>query len=670
MRKNSDISEPGSPTSRAYEAPIQGAVCIVLAAGFPQVEREIEMLGGPLVGVPKALLPVAGKPMLDHWWEYIAQNRSISDIFVVCNALKYKHFERWATAKGINMSRIVNNGATAPKHSRGVLRDVVSGLQRARHELGNSIEGRDVIIFAGDSLFFKDFDLDRILHFRRIKEGSLLLYYSRRPGSEPSKRGMCKVDSGTHEVLGFSEKPAAGQTGFDYPFISPLFYILEPRAWTKIVEFTSQQMSLLDSEGTEPFSCGRFLSHAIESLKLPFWGMRMPGAFFLVGAGAGYDEYLQLDNLFATQQLNKKEAVRIKKGAYARVGLMGNPSDGFNGKTISMTIRNFWASVELWESERLELLPHPLYDPSSFSGLQDLHFIGRREGFYGGTRLLMATCKKFQELCTSSGIALPRKNFTVKYDTNIPRQVGLAGSSAIVTSLLMALMEFYDLTEEHISKEKQPNFVLSVESELGIQAGLQDRVVQVYRGVVFMDFSAEHMDKHGHGKYEVLSDDVFEWLCTLPFFLAYEADPSDSGKIHTNVRGRWDAKEPEVIEGMQHFAGLTVKARDALIRKDHAALCDLMDENFSTRRRIYGDQCLGKKNLRMIEICNFHGAAAKFPGSGGAVLGLCRPPPRQEGSDGYSLNSAGSSIQQVCAALEAENIVFCPLDPVQTQMEF
>lgn len=36
-----------------------------------------------------------------------------------------------------------------------------------------------------------------------------------------------------------------------------------------------------------------------------------------------------------------------------RVGLMGNPSDGFNGKTIAMTISNFWAEVTLMESQTL-----------------------------------------------------------------------------------------------------------------------------------------------------------------------------------------------------------------------------------------------------------------------------------------------------------------------------
>merc|ERR1711988_323614 len=109
-------------------------------------------------------------------------------------------------------------------------------------------------------------------------------------------------------------------------------------------------------------------------------------------------------------------------------------------------------------------------DPNSFSGLEDLHFIGRREGYYGGTRLLMATCKRSQELCTTNGIALPRKNFTLKYDTNIPRQVGLAGSSAIVTAVFRALMQFYGLSDRDIPLASQPSFILSVEAELGIQA--------------------------------------------------------------------------------------------------------------------------------------------------------------------------------------------------------
>eukprot|EP00930_Biecheleria_cincta_P084491 TRINITY_DN73952_c0_g1_i1.p1 TRINITY_DN73952_c0_g1~~TRINITY_DN73952_c0_g1_i1.p1 ORF type:complete len:698 (-),score=110.44 TRINITY_DN73952_c0_g1_i1:257-2314(-) len=657
----------GEAVNRLYE----GAVCIVLAAGFSKVELDIDQAAAAgqqpqlqnLSGLPKALLPVAGKPMLDHWWEYLFQNRLVSDIFLVSNALKYKHFERWATAKGIAVSRVVNSGATTPVKGRGVLRDVELGIRRAEQVMGD-ISGRDLLVFAGDSLFFQDFDFNRILDFHCFKRGSLMLYYGRRDVDKPTERGMCEVDANSSQVVSFVEKPAPGMRGASFPYVSPLFYILEPDAWKAIAKFNagvlSRSKSSADLASDGSFSFGHFVQHVIENMKLPFYGMRMPGAFHLIGATSGLDDYRKLDEEFTklTQARSGLGSERTRTKTYARVGLMGNPSDGFNGKTLSVTIRNFWASVEMWESEQLRLLPHPLFDPSSFSGLSDLHFIGRREGYYGGTRLLMATCKRFQELCTSRGIALPRKNFTMRYDTNIPRQVGLAGSSAIVNSVFQALMKFYNLTTEHISLESQPSFVLSVETEIGIQAGLQDRVVQVYQGLVFMDFDAEYMQQHGYGKYERLSRSAFEWLATLPFFIAYEADPSDSGKIHSTVRARWDKGDQEVVEAMRKFGGFASQARAAIDAKDHMAFADLMDQNFGLRKSLYGDECLGEKNLQMVGICKKCNCAVKFPGSGGAVLGLCRPTVESDTEE----SSCADPMDRVREALEVENYVFCPLE--------
>lgn len=64
-------------------------------------------------------------------------------------------------------------------------------------------------------------------------------------------------------------------------------------------------------------------------------------------------------------------------------------------------------------------------------------------------------------------------------------QTGLSGSSAIVCAALSCLLDFYDL--RHLIKvEVRPNLVLNAEKELGIVAGLQDRVAQVYGGLVYM----------------------------------------------------------------------------------------------------------------------------------------------------------------------------------------
>ena len=48
-----------------------------------------------------------------------------------------------------------------------------------------------------------------------------------------------------------------------------------------------------------------------------------------------------------------------------------------------------------------------------------------------------------------------------------------------------------------------------------------------------------------------------------------------------------------------------------------------MEANFAQRRSLYGDGPLGVANLKMIAIAERHGVAVKFPGSGGAVVGLC-----------------------------------------------
>lgn len=64
-------------------------------------------------------------------------------------------------------------------------------------------------------------------------------------------------------------------------------------------------------------------------------------------------------------------------------------------------------------------------------------------------------------------------------------QTGLSGSSAIVCAALSCLLDFYDV--RHLIKvEVRPNLVLNAEKELGIVAGLQDRVAQVYGGLVYM----------------------------------------------------------------------------------------------------------------------------------------------------------------------------------------
>ena len=52
----------------------------------------------------------------------------------------------------------------------------------------------------------------------------------------------------------------------------------------------------------------------------------------------------------------------IETYGFARAGFLGNPSDGYFGKTISFTMSNFRARVLLYPSARLKFVPpRPIY---------------------------------------------------------------------------------------------------------------------------------------------------------------------------------------------------------------------------------------------------------------------------------------------------------------------
>ena len=305
----------------------------------------------------------------------------------------------------------------------------------------------------------------------------------------------------------------------------------------------------------------------------------------------------------------------IRQRAYARAGLIGNPSDGYHGKTISIAVRDFHAEVILYEWERLELVLSQ-EDRSRFDSIDELARDVRLHGYYGGIRLVKATIKKFVDYCRDRH-PLHDRTFSVRYESDIPRCVGLAGSSAIIVATLRALMQFYEI---EIPLHLQPSLALSVESdELGIVAGLQDRVIQSYEGMVYMDFGSEAMREEGgfcYGRYEPLEPALLP-----PLYIAFSADAGEPTEfLHTPLRARYQQGDPAVCAAMARFAEFAVQAREALQRGDATELSRLMDANFDLRRSICRIQ---PQHLQMIETARQCGASAKFAGSGGAIIGVC-----------------------------------------------
>lgn len=301
----------------------------------------------------------------------------------------------------------------------------------------------------------------------------------------------------------------------------------------------------------------------------------------------------------------------IETYSYPRAAVIGNPSDGYFGKTIAFVFSNFGAKVQLYQTPELEIKPQRL-DITSYKNIQTLVEDINFAGYYGGMRLLKGMIKVFYEYCTKNNIHLASKNFTIQYKSDIPLRLGLAGSSAILSACLKAICLFYEV---YIPPAIFANLVLSVENkELGISAGLQDRVAQAFEKPVFMDFNKKTMKKQGYGDYKVINSANFP-----NFYIAFRKNLSEGTEIvHNNLRARFDIGEKKVLQAMNRWGEITEEFKTALEKNDLESMHNLINENFDLRRSLIP---ISKGNIEMVELARSVGASAKFTGSGGAIIG-------------------------------------------------
>jgi glucuronokinase len=297
----------------------------------------------------------------------------------------------------------------------------------------------------------------------------------------------------------------------------------------------------------------------------------------------------------------------------ARVGILGNPSDGYGGRTLALAVARFEATVSLEPADGVEIVSLGPDEPS-WPSLPAMTEHLDRHGYGTGPQLLAATIRTFVDVADSIDVPL-RGGFRLRYETTIPRQVGLGGSSALVIATLRCLCQHYGVS---VPETILPSLALQVETaQLGISAGLQDRVVQTFGGLVAMDFGHEVIDSRfgvTHGIYEREDPSALP-----PLFVAYQAraaHPSDL--YHQRLRARYEAGDPYVREVLRELASLVVEGRAALRWRDHPHFVALIGRNMDLRRDLGP---IPETELDLVEVAESFGSHATFAGSRGAVVG-------------------------------------------------
>jgi glucose-1-phosphate thymidylyltransferase len=240
---------------------------IILAAGYATRLYPLTLTQ------PKPLLPVAGKPMVEHVLDNLAAMGGLDRIYVVTNAKFAGHFQTWsddyAARTHLNFT-VVNDGSTDVSNKLGAIGDI-------HYVLKTQNVDDDLIVVAGDNLFSEK--LDGFGRFCREKNAPVLALYDVGDLEQIKKYSSISLD-GEGRIKSFEEKPknpTSTLTG-----IALYFY---PKATLPLI---NQYMA----EGNNPDQPGRLVQWLYP--RTPVYTWRVPGVWYDIGSKETLEEANQI----------------------------------------------------------------------------------------------------------------------------------------------------------------------------------------------------------------------------------------------------------------------------------------------------------------------------------------------------------------------------------------
>ena len=134
--------------------------------------------------IPKPLLEVNGRPLIEYLLDKIEGLNGISKIIIVTNGRFFEKFKNWGKTSRLKKKiRIINNGSTDPKDRLGAVADFYLGVKK---------EGADddYLVLGGDN--FLDEPLEKPIHPKSSLAAMCLYYF---PREKLSLAGKCMAGS-------------------------------------------------------------------------------------------------------------------------------------------------------------------------------------------------------------------------------------------------------------------------------------------------------------------------------------------------------------------------------------------------------------------------------------------------------------------------------------------
>jgi glucose-1-phosphate thymidylyltransferase len=237
--------------------------CLILAAGYATRLR-------PLTDdVPKHLLPVGERPMLDWVLDAVRAVQEVDEIHLVTNSRFAPAFEHWGEANGV---AVYDDGTSSNEDRLGAVGDLRLAIEQA------GLEDDELVVLAGDNLF--DFSLDHFVEWWRAKPqpASAVPLHDVGDLELATQYGIADTDA-DDRIVRFVEKPSRPAS----TLASTLIYLVAPAHVRLVATYLEAGMS--------PDNAGSFLGWLAE--REPVYGYRFEGSWYDIGDRA---QLLEADN--------------------------------------------------------------------------------------------------------------------------------------------------------------------------------------------------------------------------------------------------------------------------------------------------------------------------------------------------------------------------------------
>lgn len=169
--------------------------------------------------IPKPLLPVAGKPVIDYMLEQITQIEEIDKVIISTNARFENNFKYWLRglpSRTKDILEIVIEPSCTQEEKLGAVAaiDYVINMKKLYD---------DLLVLAGDNLF--EFQADRLIAYYKKISKPVIAFYNmvNMDHNSPCKYGLGILDQ-NNKVISFQEKPPRPFSSF----VATGFYLYPP----------------------------------------------------------------------------------------------------------------------------------------------------------------------------------------------------------------------------------------------------------------------------------------------------------------------------------------------------------------------------------------------------------------------------------------------------------